>query len=512
MEVDVSSSVAVFWDIENCAPPNGMHGTTVEKRLRESLREYGPIRQIFAYAELHRFPELLRMELQRSGIHLIDTPKGKYEKDVADHMIITDMFLFALENRAPQRIVLISGDIDYAYTLARLRQRRYEVILILPPVGAHPILKEQADIILEWTDVMSHEKTSVLDSTEWPDVPSLKFDTLRNALEDLRTEGNEAPALEEIEVHLNSRYPAWRSSAGFKEIADYVKEAELSGWITTEVIEGRMRVRLVTDDEEEPVDIPDIEEDRFAPLQQVLKDAEEKNIPELELASIGLRLRALMSNPLEKLQVSQLKDYVEEAETAALVNIRRDGLQNYVSIAGKRPKVRPRGNKEEQEILNLLEQALESLKDDELKPSEKNLISRMRELKQGWNLYKSCFGSIPKLLQAAQEKRGIIVEANPPDYLIFPKRGKFTFIDSTDRTYDPFTAEQWNALKIFLIAHPDVVARGRYGLAQRLKKEEVPGLSGLSLGLLSHLVQLAVNKSWLVFQWNKISVSPALFE
>ena len=86
------TSVAVFWDIENYAPPSKMKGTLVEKKLREPIREMGPIRRIFAYAEQSGFPEDLRMELQRSGIHLIDTPHGRYGKDAADQMIITDMF------------------------------------------------------------------------------------------------------------------------------------------------------------------------------------------------------------------------------------------------------------------------------------------------------------------------------------------------------------------------------------------------------------------------------------
>jgi hypothetical protein len=276
-------------------------------------------------------------------------------------------------------------------------------------------------------------------------------------------------------------------------------------------VKGSLRVRLVSD-EETTTDVPNLEEDRFAPLLQILKDAEERGVHEPEFAYIGIQLRSLMNNPLEKLGVSQLKDYLEEAESAELIRIRRDGLQNYVSVAGTKLKGKMKGTKEEKEILNLLEKALMSLEKDELKPSEKALIGRMRELKPGWNLYTSCFESIPNLLSVAQKKLGVTVEADPPGFLIFPKKGKFPYIDSSDKTYNPFSDGQWEAFEYFLKAHPDIVAKGRYGLAQRLKKEEVPELSDMTLGLLSHLVQLAINKGWLDFQWNKISVSSSFLE
>ncbi|MHA1769858.1 MAG: NYN domain-containing protein [Candidatus Thorarchaeota archaeon] len=513
MSINSDTSVAVFWDIENCPPPRGMSGTAVEKRLRENLCEYGPIRQVYAYAELHQFPANLRMELQRSGVHLIDTPKGKHEKDVADHMIITDMFLFALENDAPQKMVLISGDIDYAYTLARLRQRLYEVILIIPPVGAPPILKEQADIILEWTVVMGRKKVDGSGAVDWIDTPALKFETLRNALEELKTQGQVAPTLQELEEYLNSRYPAWRkSSGGLDSVAAYVREAELDNWVTTKTSGSLVRVRLVTG-EEDSDEVPDVAEDRFAPLVQVLKDAEERGILEPELAYLGVQLRSLMNNPLEKLQVSQLKDYVEEAESAGVITIRRDGLQNYVSLVGNRKKpARKTLAREEKEILDLLERSLDSIAEDELRPTARAVIGRMRELNPDWDLYKSCYGSIPNLLKAAQEKRGIVVEASPPGYLVFPKSGKFPYVDSSDKDYDPFTEEQWAALREFLESHPDIVARGRYGLAKRLKREQVPGISDLKIGMISHLVQLAINKGWLTYQWNKVSVSPIILQ
>ncbi|KAH7343894.1 hypothetical protein B0J17DRAFT_194909 [Rhizoctonia solani] len=51
-------------------------------------------------------------------------------------------------------IVLISGDRDFAYPLAILKARKYEVGLIVPPGGAHPALRAQASWVMEWKDVL----------------------------------------------------------------------------------------------------------------------------------------------------------------------------------------------------------------------------------------------------------------------------------------------------------------------------------------------------------------------
>lgn len=92
---------------------------------------------------------LLRSELQGCGVSLIDTPKSG-RKDVADKMLITDMLAFAIDQPSPARIVAITGDRDYAYSLGCLRNRNYSVVLVTPPVGAPPILEASANVVLRW--------------------------------------------------------------------------------------------------------------------------------------------------------------------------------------------------------------------------------------------------------------------------------------------------------------------------------------------------------------------------
>ncbi|CAE6417181.1 unnamed protein product [Rhizoctonia solani] len=209
--------VGIFWDYENCAPPSGTPGYVVAERLRATCSAHGSVTQFRAYLELSAPPPTtpsqsvgveagpsdlsrsptspktltLRSELQSSGVSLIDCPHNS-RKNVADSMLACDLVCFALDNPTPQipytnylptspysvpntpfpaifpaplpspktTIVLISGDRDFAYPLAVLKARKYDVGLIVPPGGAHPALRAQATWVMNWKDVLEGGNTT----------------------------------------------------------------------------------------------------------------------------------------------------------------------------------------------------------------------------------------------------------------------------------------------------------------------------------------------------------------
>ncbi|KAI3634070.1 hypothetical protein MIR68_007674 [Amoeboaphelidium protococcarum] len=155
-----SQKCAVFWDYENCPPPQGMPGYVVVDNLRQVIHHFGHIAQFKAYLEINdvkqssaqqyseNYKRLLRSELQSSGVSLTDVPHNG-QKDAVDKMMMIDMMAFALDH--PQStIVLISGDKDFVYALSVLRNRKFTIVLIVPNQGAHIILKSQANAVLEW--------------------------------------------------------------------------------------------------------------------------------------------------------------------------------------------------------------------------------------------------------------------------------------------------------------------------------------------------------------------------
>ncbi|KAF8894335.1 limkain-b1-type NYN domain-containing protein, partial [Gymnopilus junonius] len=90
----------------------------------------------------------LRSELQSSGVSLVDCPHNG-RKDVADKMIIVDMFAHAIDTPALSTVVLITGDRDFTYAISTLKLRMYRVVLVTLS-NAHASLTAQASVCLDW--------------------------------------------------------------------------------------------------------------------------------------------------------------------------------------------------------------------------------------------------------------------------------------------------------------------------------------------------------------------------
>ncbi|MFW9990938.1 MAG: NYN domain-containing protein [Candidatus Odinarchaeota archaeon] len=506
--------MAVFWDFENCPPPRGSKGAPVINSLREVLLQFGWIRQIQAYGELKLVPERLRSELQRSGVHLIDVHSVR--KDAADKMIISDMLLFAVDNPPPKIIILISGDQDYTYPLAKLRQRGYEVILVVPPVGAHPTLKEQADRIIEWYDIVREGPGGVpsRDARE-----ALKFDPLISILRQLRDEGADDPTLVDLSQLLAEKYPARWLRLGKVKLSNYIEEATEAGLVDWLTDGQERRIRLLKPQEEIIAADETLisEESRFSPLIVVLQKARSEGIEDFVLYSwVGSQLRTMIPNWQEHLGVHQLKDYIQEAETAGIVVTRHEGLDHYVKLttttADKSLMVYMKGDKE----LDLLERTLDELQEDLIIPYEKNVINRMKEIAKGesyegdFDIQKTPFKTYDALLSAAQEQRDIMVEGTEP-YRIFFKQGRrYAGVDPNDCSKDSFSEEQWVALLRHFTGDIEMKAKGRYSLAKQVKDAGVKELEDLRLGELVLMIQLAANRGWFEFKGSWWKIDPDL--
>ncbi|KAG9017079.1 hypothetical protein FRB90_001858 [Tulasnella sp. 427] len=153
--IRVEPRVGIFWDYENCAAPANVPGYIVAEQIRNAAHQFGPVSVFKAYLELSTINITqkminLRSELQSSGVSLTDCPRTSNRKDVVDKMLLVDMLAFAMDNPAPAVIMLISGDRDFVYAVSVLRHRKYDVVLVIPPQGAHITLRSQATVVLDW--------------------------------------------------------------------------------------------------------------------------------------------------------------------------------------------------------------------------------------------------------------------------------------------------------------------------------------------------------------------------
>ncbi|KAK6121551.1 hypothetical protein DH2020_044704 [Rehmannia glutinosa] len=158
--VSSEGPVAILWDIENCPVPSDVRPDDVAVNIRMALKVHpvinGAVTVFSAYGDFNAFPRRLREGCQRTGVKLVDVPNGR--KDAADKAILVDMFLFALDNRPPSSIVLISGDVDFAPALHILGQRGYNVILVIPSgTGVSSALCNAGRFVWDWPSVAHGE-------------------------------------------------------------------------------------------------------------------------------------------------------------------------------------------------------------------------------------------------------------------------------------------------------------------------------------------------------------------
>ncbi|KAG0520530.1 hypothetical protein BDA96_08G082100 [Sorghum bicolor] len=156
----VLGPVAIFWDIENCPVPSDVRPEDVAGNIRMALRMHpvvrGAVTMLSAYGDFNAFPRRLREGCQRTGVKLVDVPNGR--KDAADKAILVDMFLFALDNRPPSSIMLISGDVDFAPALHILGQRGYTIVISIPSsVTVSSALSSAGSFVWDWPSLARGE-------------------------------------------------------------------------------------------------------------------------------------------------------------------------------------------------------------------------------------------------------------------------------------------------------------------------------------------------------------------
>lgn len=152
--------VSIFWDYENVRLPSWCDAAEAAKAITGAVSPYGRIvDQRLYYDPTKPSCGALkdRSKLDSSGWDLIDTPT-RNQKETIDKKMIADILLFAWDSAVRNEtkkpaIVLITSDGDYAYTLARIRQRGIFTVVFVGKYGSvAEILQHTADDIKSLED------------------------------------------------------------------------------------------------------------------------------------------------------------------------------------------------------------------------------------------------------------------------------------------------------------------------------------------------------------------------
>lgn len=122
----------VFWDYENCPCPMSTKIATLTKDIKQRIDHFlgkKVNKEIKLYCPMQRLHQRTRENATDLGILMMDVASKRKQESV-DKRIIADIGLFAAdlaENKGNDigHVVLVSGDSDYGYILARLRDKSY---------------------------------------------------------------------------------------------------------------------------------------------------------------------------------------------------------------------------------------------------------------------------------------------------------------------------------------------------------------------------------------------------
>eukprot|EP00486_Rosalina_sp_Unknown_P004599 CAMPEP_0201574894 /NCGR_PEP_ID=MMETSP0190_2-20130828/19688_1 /ASSEMBLY_ACC=CAM_ASM_000263 /TAXON_ID=37353 /ORGANISM="Rosalina sp." /LENGTH=462 /DNA_ID=CAMNT_0048003783 /DNA_START=180 /DNA_END=1569 /DNA_ORIENTATION=- len=132
--------VTVFWDYENCPCPMSTKIATLTYDIKRRIDHFlgkKLNKRIQLYCPMQRLHQKTRENATDLGVLMMDVASKRKQESV-DKRIIADIGLFAAELAESKgndigHIVLVSGDSDYGYILARLRDKSYigKVILFI---------------------------------------------------------------------------------------------------------------------------------------------------------------------------------------------------------------------------------------------------------------------------------------------------------------------------------------------------------------------------------------------
>lgn len=145
-------------------------------------------------------------------------------------------------------------------------------------------------------------------------------------------------------------------------------------------------------------------------------------------------------------------------------------------------------------ILALLPHALDTLKNDMLKPYEQVVQARIRQLAENTKLsFKKKHWNI---VLATAGRRGCIISDTPLGKLIYSPSGTFHGVDPR-HPQSRFEGYVWDSLQAFLVSIHPLRYPLRYQFATFLKNEGPIQLQVLPLGIISELVEAAISRNFL---------------
>lgn len=160
----LTSMISVFWDIENCAVPSGVPAYEIVLKVRQ--RFYTGYREAdFVVAcDTARMSPAVIAELNEALVTVIHVPGD--QKNAADEKLRTVLRRFSDAHKLTgSRIVLISGDVDFAAEIHEMRYKDLIDVVLIHNEQAKRALRDAANESISYSAFLADLKRSSASKT-----------------------------------------------------------------------------------------------------------------------------------------------------------------------------------------------------------------------------------------------------------------------------------------------------------------------------------------------------------
>jgi uncharacterized LabA/DUF88 family protein len=325
------ANISVIWDIENVTPPS--NNSLFLDSLWEYAENLGRVVSAKAYADWSGPGfQKLALQLKKYHFYLVHVPSERKKKNSVDIQLVSDTLEILNLYTHIDTIVLVTGDSDFRPLLLTLRRAGKMTHVVCDIKTASQELLAIADSFVDYRDILPNE------GDDEPDAPVLAaptpdywFSALAETVGILSKEGKPAN-LGTVKIRMKMLNPNFdEHHLGFGRWGDFISAAVKQGVVQLADKDGNPFLKLP--------DLPDNREKGV--LQKGLKalvetlgeldGAREPQFHEYSVVSNRLREKKI---DMKSLGFSQFKKFIQAADVRGLVEIRSEGVNNYVKLIG----------------------------------------------------------------------------------------------------------------------------------------------------------------------------------
>ncbi|XP_058755821.1 uncharacterized protein LOC131629039 [Vicia villosa] len=151
----INEKTSVWWDLDNCSMPQIINVDEIILGILSKLQRISITGEI----QMHIYGNMttnLQAQLHYRTIffqHVVTGWQGQ-GRDKCDKVLLLNLYKWVLDNPPPANIVLLSGEIDFSFSLHSLRNLRYFIVLI-NPIQTSRSLCVGADRLLSWNNIIT---------------------------------------------------------------------------------------------------------------------------------------------------------------------------------------------------------------------------------------------------------------------------------------------------------------------------------------------------------------------